>query len=93
MNPDDPTRIIGVGTSFTAKISARCQIMLPANHGNATVEVTAVESDTQLVVKKPFSPKISQTFDSSEKVVNYKVWFPRRDSMLDLIRLADSPVR
>lgn len=50
--------IVGHGTSFKTQFAEpRCQIMLPRQFGNVSVEVLEVIDDEHLKVKKEFSKR------------------------------------
>lgn len=86
LDPSDPTIIIGNGTAFLKDFATpRCQIMLPRQLGNVSVEVTEVLEDGKLRIKKEFPKKAAEGWrEKGDKGVTYKVSF-RRISLSALI--------
>ncbi|ORY58696.1 hypothetical protein BCR35DRAFT_271133, partial [Leucosporidium creatinivorum] len=75
LSPSDPTIILGNGTSFLTDFSTpRCQIMLPRQLGNVSVEVVEVLEEGKLRIKKEFAKKAMEGLrEKGEKGVSYKI--------------------
>lgn len=55
VDPDNPKRIIGIGTMFKTDFEAKGLIGLPKNYGSA--EIQSIESETVLYLRKEFKLK------------------------------------
>lgn len=64
---NDNLTIVGEGTHFTADAMARGLVGLPSYLGNAPID--AVESDTRLVLKKPFKINFDAPLEKDRKVM------------------------
>lgn len=84
ISDEDPLIIVGKGTSFKTQFATpRCQIMLPRQLGNVSVEVLEVIDDEHLKIKKEFSKRAAEGLKAKgEAGVPYKV------SYLDRVQVA-----